>query len=249
MIAPEEDDNSTSFFDFSLIDQIPLPGGQLPSLDSHFLWSSDSLNISTEYLDSSCCKELGSRKRYILSLISLNFAVLFDKHMRMFSLRVNPASCSSTDTKACREKKRRDKMNERFQELNEILDPGRPPKTDKTVILGDAIRRVIQLREEAVKLKESTQDLQAKINELKVEKTELRDEKQKLKAEKERLEQQIKTFTRPPATSAFFPYPQSPIVDGKFVPVMGYHGVPMWPFASVPAVDTSEDHILRSPLA
>ncbi|MFS8025939.1 putative transcription factor bHLH family [Helianthus anomalus] len=168
MIAPEEDDNSTSFFDFSLIDQIPLPGGQLPSLDSHFLWSSDSLNISTEYLDSSCCKELGSRKRYILSLISLNFAVLFDKHMRMFSLRVNPASCSSTDTKACREKKRRDKMNERFQELNEILDPGRPPKTDKTVILGDAIRRVIQLREEAVKLKESTQDLQAKINELKV---------------------------------------------------------------------------------
>ncbi|KAF5760580.1 putative transcription factor bHLH family [Helianthus annuus] len=229
MIAPEHDDNSSSFFDFSLIDQIPLPGGQLPSLDSDFLWSSDpftgSTNISTEYLDSSCCKELGSRKR------------------------VNPASCSSTDTKACREKKRRDKMNERFQELNEILDPGRPPKTDKTVILGDAIRRVIQLREEAVKLKESTQDLQAKINELKVEKTELRDEKQKLKAEKERLEQQIKAFTRPPATSAFFPYPQSPIVDGKFVPFMGYHGVPMWPFASVPAVDTSEDHILRSPLA
>ena len=56
----------------------------------------------------------------------------------------------------------------RFQELNEILDPGRPPKTDKTVILGDAIRRVTQLRDEAMKLKESAQDLQAKINELKV---------------------------------------------------------------------------------
>lgn len=56
----------------------------------------------------------------------------------------------------------------RFQELNEILDPGRPPKTDKTVILGDAIRRVNQLRDEALKLKESAQELQSKINELKV---------------------------------------------------------------------------------
>ncbi|KAI7757579.1 hypothetical protein M8C21_016470 [Ambrosia artemisiifolia] len=233
MIDQEEDDNnnnsSSSFFDFTLIDNIPLPGGQLPSLDSDFLWSSDpftsSTNISTGFMDSSCCKELGSRKR------------------------LNTASCSSTDSKACREKKRRDKMNERFQELNEMLDPGRPPKTDKAAILGDAIRRVIQLREEAVKLKESTQELQAKVNELKAEKAELRDEKQKLKTEKERLEQQIKAFRRPPAAPAFFPYPQSPIVDGKFVPVMGYHGVPMWPFVSIPAVDTSEDHKLRSPLA
>ncbi|KAI3795769.1 hypothetical protein L1987_38428 [Smallanthus sonchifolius] len=229
MIAPEEDDSSNCFFDFSLIDQIPVPGGELPSLESDFLWSSnpftDSSDLSAGFLDSSCCKELGSRKR------------------------MNPASCSGTDSKACREKRRRDKMNEKFQELNEILDPGRPVKTDKTVILGDAIRRVIQLTEEAVKLKASTQDLQAKINELKVEKTELRDEKQKLKAEKERLEQQVKAFSRPPASSAFFPYSQSPIVDGKFVPFMGYHGVPMWPFAPVPAVDTSEDHILRSPLA
>ncbi|KAK9051764.1 hypothetical protein SSX86_028392 [Deinandra increscens subsp. villosa] len=230
MIAPEKDDNSNCFFDFSLIDQIPVPGGELPSLDPDFPWSSNPFTGSSDlssagFLDSSCCKELGSRKR------------------------LNPASCSATDSKACREKKRRDKMNERFQELNEILDPGRPPKTDKTVILGDAIRKVIQLREEALKLKESTQDLQAKINELKVEKNELRDEKQKLKAEKDRLEQQVKAFSRPPATSPFFPYSGSPIVDGKFVPIMGYHGVPMWPFTPIPAVDTSEDHILRSPLA
>ncbi|KAL8228218.1 hypothetical protein R6Q57_015802 [Mikania cordata] len=229
MIPPEEDDTSTCFLDFSLIDQIPVPGGELPSFEPDFPWSSDpfagSSDISAGFLDSSYSKELGSRKR------------------------ANPASCSAIESKACREKKRRDKMNEKFQELNEIIDPGRSPKTDKSVILGDAIRRVIQLREEAEKLKASTQDLQAKINELKVEKSELRDEKQKLKAEKELLVQQVKAFSRPPVTSAFFPYSQSPIVDGKFVPVMGYHGVPMWPFASMSAVDTSEDHILRSPLA
>ncbi|XP_076881536.1 transcription factor bHLH115-like [Bidens hawaiensis] len=254
MLGPDDNNNnnnnSTScFFDFSLFidDHIPLDS-DFPwfSNDNPFTGSSNLRSVlrnkyiyfvhysnnllvydtcSTGLLDSSCCKELGSRKR------------------------VNSASCSATDSKACREKKRRDKINKKFQELNEILDPGRPPMTDKTVILGDAIRRVIQLREEAMKLKESTQDLQTKINELKVEKSELRDEKQKLKAEKERLELQVKAFSRLPATSAFFPYPQSPIVDGKFVPVMGYHGVPMWPFASVPAVDTSEDHILRSPLA
>lgn len=239
MVGHEEDDNSNCFFDFSLIEQIPVPGGELPFLESDLPWSSPSFNLSSGYLDSSgkpdCNKELGSRKR------------------------ANVASCSAADTKACREKRRREKLNERFQELNEILDPGRPTKTDKTVILGDAIRRVIQLRDEAVKLKESTEDLQAKINELKAEKNELRDEKQKLKAEKERLEQQVKAFSTPPATTAFFPppphstmalpFPASPIVDGKFMPMMGYHGVPMWPFTSTAAVDTSEDHVLRSPLA
>lgn len=243
MVAPDEDDNSNCFFDFSLIEQIPVPGGELPSLESDFHWSSNPFpgpfNLSAGFLDSAgkpdCSKELGSRKR------------------------ANSGSCSATDTKACREKRRREKLNERFQELNELLDPGRPPKTDKTVILGDAIRRVTQLRDEALKLKESAQDLQAKINELKAEKNELRDEKQKLKAEKERLEQQVKAFSRPPATAAFYPppphsampipFPPSPIVDSKFLPVMGYHGVPMWPFASATAVDTSEDHVLRSPLA
>ncbi|KVH96922.1 Myc-type, basic helix-loop-helix (bHLH) domain-containing protein [Cynara cardunculus var. scolymus] len=200
MVAPDEDDNSNCFFDFSLIEQIPVPGGELPSLESDFHWSSNPFhgpsNLSSAgFLDSAgtpdCSKELGSRKR--------------------------------------------------FQELNEILDPGRPPKTDKMVILGDAIRRVTQLRDEAA------------------EKNELRDEKQKLKAEKERLEQQVKAFSRPPATAAFYPppphsampipFPPRPIVDSKFLPVMGYHGVPMWPFASATAVDTSEDHVLRSPLA
>lgn len=52
-------------------------------------------------------------------------------------------------------------------ELGSILDPGRPPKTDKTAILSDAVRMVTQLQNEARKLKESNEELQEKIKELK----------------------------------------------------------------------------------
>lgn len=56
----------------------------------------------------------------------------------------------------------------RFLELGSILEPGRPPKTDKAAILIDAVRMVSQLRGEAQKLKESNTSLQEKIKELKV---------------------------------------------------------------------------------
>ncbi|GKD05132.1 hypothetical protein Tco_1180106 [Tanacetum coccineum] len=91
-----------------------------------------------------------------------------------------------------------------------------------------------------------------------VEKNELRDEKQKLKSDKERLEQQLKsTFCGPP--TAFYP-PAHPVIPvpcpgptpvggNKFMPYMGFQGVPMWQFAPPTAVDTSKDHVYRSPLA
>ena len=53
-------------------------------------------------------------------------------------------------------------------ELGSILEPGRPPKTDKAAILIDAVRMVTQLRSEAQKLKDSNLSLQEKIKELKV---------------------------------------------------------------------------------
>lgn len=56
----------------------------------------------------------------------------------------------------------------RFLELGSILEPGRPPKTDKAAILVDAVRMVTQLRGEAQKLKDSNTSLQEKIKELKV---------------------------------------------------------------------------------
>ena len=51
--------------------------------------------------------------------------------------------------------------------MGSILDPGRPPKVDKAVLLVDAVRMVTQLRDEAQKLRESNESLQEKINELK----------------------------------------------------------------------------------
>lgn len=59
-------------------------------------------------------------------------------------------------------------MVSRFLELGSILEPGRPPKTDKSSILIDAVRMVTQLRGESQKLKDSNSSLQEKIKELKV---------------------------------------------------------------------------------
>ena len=53
-------------------------------------------------------------------------------------------------------------------ELGSILEPGRPPKTDKAAILIDAVRMVTQLRGEAQKLQDSNSSLQERIKELKV---------------------------------------------------------------------------------
>lgn len=148
---------------------------------------------------------------------------------------------------------RRDRLNDRFQELSSILEPGRPPKMDKAAILSDAVRMVNQLRDEAKKLKKSHEVLQDKINELKAEKNELRDEKQRLKAEKEKLEHQMKTVHTqsgflPSAVPAPFAGPGQ-VFGGKMVPFMGYPGVPMWQFTPPATVDTTQDHVFHSPVA
>ncbi|GAU41315.1 hypothetical protein TSUD_93950 [Trifolium subterraneum] len=167
---------------------------------------------------------------------------------------------AATSSKACREKLRRDRLNDKFIELGSILEPGRPAKTDKAAILIDAVRMVTQLRGEAQKLKDANMGLQEKIKELKVEKNELRDEKQRLKAEKEKLEQQLKSINAQPS---FLPAPptalptalpaafaaQGQAHGNKLVPFLGYPGVAMWQFMPPAAVDTSQDHVLRPPVA
>eukprot|EP01018_Ginkgo_biloba_P034508 Gb_41424 [translate_table: standard] len=163
---------------------------------------------------------------------------------------------SGPGTKACREKMRRDRLNDRFMELSSVLEPGRPPKTDKATILCDAARVLNQLRAEAQKLKDSNEQLQEAIKDLKAEKNELRDEKFKLKAEKERLEQQVKAMTMP---SGFLPHPaalhaaafaaQSQAASNKTMPIPGYPGMAMWQWMPPAVVDTSQDHVLRPPVA
>ena len=96
---------------------------------------------------------------------------------------------------------------------------------------------------------------------LQAEKNELRDEKQKLKAEKESLEQQIKFMNARqslvphlphpsviPATA--FAAPQGQVAGQKLMmPVIGYHGFPMWQFMPPSDVDTSDDPKSCPPVA
>ncbi|KAM7492664.1 hypothetical protein LguiA_035585 [Lonicera macranthoides] len=194
-------------------------------------YSSFSAEIDGSFGDSDCHKEPGSKKR------------------------VRSESGIVSSSKACREKLRRDRLNDKFIELGSILEPGRSPKTDKSAILVDAIRTVTQLRSEAQKLKDSNSSLHEKIKELKSEKNELRDEKQRLKAEKEKLEQQVKTMNAqpgflpgpPPMPAAYAAQGQAP--GNKLVPIISYPGVAMWQFMPPAAVDTSQDHVLRPPVA
>ncbi|CAI0468082.1 unnamed protein product [Linum tenue] len=237
MVSPF--DSSNWVFDNDLINDLPVPlGGELPSLDpSAPIWSAHpsypdsapvrySVPFNVPLENSDCVKESGSRKR---------------------ARDESSNAPAPPRSKACREKMRRDRLNDRFMELSAILEPGKPPKVDKSAILVDAARMVTQLRGEAVKLKESN-----------AEKNELRDEKQRLKTEKEQLESQVKAISTPPAGYLPHPHPMAAAafaaaapgpMGGKFMPYVGYPQVSMWQFMPPAAVDTSQDHSIRPPVA
>ncbi|KAM7271355.1 hypothetical protein ACFE04_030569 [Oxalis oulophora] len=87
------------------------------------------------------------------------------------------------------------------------------------------------------------------------EKNELREEKQRLKSEKETLELKMKAknaqpgfLTHSPAMPAMFAS-QAQAAGNKLMPFVGYPSVAMWQFMQPAVVDTSQDHILRPPVA
>lgn len=61
-----------------------------------------------------------------------------------------------------------DSLSCRFLELSSTLEPGRPATTDKSAILGDAIRVLNQLKTESQEYKEMNERLQEEIRSLKV---------------------------------------------------------------------------------
>lgn len=70
------------------------------------------------------------------------------------------------------------------------------------------------------------------------------------------MEQQLKamnaqrSFMPPaPAFPAAFATAQGQVPGNKLVPFFGYPGVAMWQFMPPASVDTSEDHVLRPPVA
>ncbi|KAH7667974.1 Myc-type basic helix-loop-helix (bHLH) domain-containing protein [Dioscorea alata] len=186
----------------------------------------------------------------------------FDVSQKMDSLLENNCtkkrarmefSCAAPATKACREKMRRIRLNDRFAELCSILDPKKQPaKADKVAILTDANRLLHQLRLEAQKLQESNEALQVSLKNLKAEKVELRDEKVRLKSEKERMEKLLRSI-------CIAPHPLHPVASvqaaaftacTKALPYPTYNTpMGMWQWIPPAALDTSLDPVLRPPVA
>lgn len=91
---------------------------------------------------------------------------------------------------------------------------------------------------------------------MQAEKNELRDEKQRLKSEKDNIERQVKAvnsqsgFLPRRPTLAATPFPAAgQVLGSKMVSFIGYPGVSMWQFLPPASVDTSQDHVLRPPVA
>jgi len=82
------------------------------------------------------------------------------------------------------------------------------------------------------------------------EKVELRDEKVRLKTEKEHMEQLLKATS---TTPTFIPHPAaaSTVFQAayKTVPYVNYLPVGIWQWLPPAALDTSQDHVLRPPVA
>ncbi|KAK6161339.1 hypothetical protein DH2020_004720 [Rehmannia glutinosa] len=133
-------------------------------------------------------------------------------------------------TKACRERMRREKLNDRFSELSAILEPGRPVKTEKSAILGDAIRILNQLKTESQEYAEMNKRLLEEINSLKV---------------RHDIDAALRNSVAPN-----FSHPPVYQAEVNKVPMIPNYGfVPMWHYLPPSARDTSQDHELRPPAA
>ncbi|RDX78598.1 Transcription factor bHLH121, partial [Mucuna pruriens] len=117
-------------------------------------------------------------------------------------LKVEPMDCTAArkTQKADREKLRRDRLNEQFVQLGNILDPDRP-KNDKATILGDTVQLLKDLSSHVSKLKDEYATLNEESRELAQEKNDLRGEKASLKSDIEKLnnqyQQQLRTMSPP----------------------------------------------------
>lgn len=131
--------------------------------------------------------------------------------------------------KADREKLRRDKLNEQFLELGNLLDPDRP-KNDKGSIIADTIQVLEDLDSQVKKLKTDNEALCEESRELTREKNELREEKASLKSNIQDLKaqqlQRTQGFMVPWATvdssilmAPSYPFPVAIPVPPGSVPV------------------------------
>ncbi|CAL9177146.1 unnamed protein product [Musa hybrid cultivar] len=215
MMSSNEDNGGGWLMDYGLLDDFPA---------ADYIWS-------PQFLHDPAASS---------AILGLEVEVLQDEEDAPLEKRARVESSAAPRTKACREKLRRDRLNDRFRELCCVLDPGKPPKADKLAVLRDATHLLIQLRVEAKKLKESNEALQDAIKNLKAEKSELRDEKTRLRCEKAQMEQMLRgiSFTG-----------QSAAVPATNDKTFAYMPICMWQWVPPAALDTSQDHVLRPPVA
>ncbi|KAJ4759832.1 basic helix-loop-helix (bHLH) DNA-binding superfamily protein [Rhynchospora pubera] len=167
--------------------------------------------------------------------------------------QLDPSFSARKVQKADREKMRRDRLNEQFQELGNALDPERP-KNDKVTILSDAIQVLKDLNAEVNRLKAEYASLSEESRELTQEKNELRDEKATLKSDIDSLNAQYQQRLRMsypwagldhPVVMGPYPFPVPVPIPSTAVPVQPYPFYrPYFPFPqscnnAQPGVDTS----------
>lgn len=104
-------------------------------------------------------------------------------------LDVNDATFARKIQKSDREKLRRDKLNEHFQDLGNVLDSDRR-KNDKATIVIDAIQALKDLTSEVSRLRSEHVALYRESNELTLENKELREDKTSLLSDVSALEVQ-----------------------------------------------------------
>ncbi|KAK1591027.1 hypothetical protein Q3G72_001062 [Acer saccharum] len=238
------DDSSSwkDFLDHTLIDQNSSP-------DLFLATQSGGVDIDFSASGDFGSQEIELARESDLADFDFSSGGFVSQEIQHTRKRARSGSCKQLGTKACREKLRRERLNDRFLDLSCVLEPGRPARTDKPAILDDAIRVINQLRTEGQELKDENEKLQEEIKSLKAEKNELREEKILLKADKERVEQRLKAMAIP-STGYLQPHPMAYHAGMNKMPVFPSYGlVPMWQYLPPSSRDTSHDHELRPPAA
>lgn len=158
-------------------------------------------------------------------------------------------------TKSTREKKRRDALNTRFDELQAVLEPGAASKADKATVVAAATVFIKRLRAEharlaevIMRLKEDNLHKAELTHALATERDTLIREKTQLLHEKLRIESQLQGFL----TSMPFASPMDGMLSSATTKSARLQ-LPSWsiptPFLMPNASEGEEDVTLRAPVA
>lgn len=127
------------------------------------------------------------------------------------------------------------------------MNPTTPPTSDKVAILNDATNRLNQLRLELQRIRQSNDSLLENVMKIKAEKTQLRNVKARLKVEKAKMER-ILNSPHPHVHPAL--HKTSTTYSKATAPYdLNYPPAVMWQWIPPAVLDTSQDHVLRPPVA